>query len=504
VKFAPVTVRVASELPASTVEGEIEVRMGAGLTMVTEAEAVRVGSTTLAAFTVTTFGEGGIAGAAYKPLASMIPTVALPPATPFTDQLTPWFALPVTVAVNGCVCVTFRVGVVGLTATTISTVRFTAFEVPPPGLGVTTVTAKVPALASCAAGITAINCVALPKLVVSALPPSFTVDCCAKPVPVTVSVVSGLPALTVEGEMEPRVGAGLTTVTEAEAVRVGSATLAAFTVTTLGTGGTAGAVYRPLELMLPTVAFPPAMSFTDQVTPGFVLPVTVAVNGCVCVTWSVCVEGLTATNTRTVRFTASEVPPPGLGVTTVTGKVPALVNCAAGITAVSWVELTKLVASEVPLSSTIDCGVKSVPVTVRVVSGLPASTAVGDIELRLGAGLTMVTDAVPVRVGSTTLVAFTVTTFGEGGIAGAVYRPLASIVPSVALPPATSFTDQVTPWFALPVTVAVNGCVCVTWSVCVEGLTVTTTTTVRFVAFEVPPPGLGVTTVTGKVPALVN
>jgi hypothetical protein len=31
----------------------------------------------------------------------------------------------------------------------------------------------------------------------------------------------------------------------------------------------------------------------------------------------------------------------------------------------------------------------------------------------------------------------------------------------------------------------------------VEGLTATTTTTVRFVAFEVPPPGLGVTTVTG-------
>jgi hypothetical protein len=145
--------------------------------MVTEAEAVRVGSTTLAAFTVTTFGEGGRAGAAYSPVALMVPTVAFPPARSFTDQLTPWLLLPVTVAVNCCLCVTFRVCVVGLTATTISTVRFTAFEVPPPGLGVTTVTAKLPALASCAAGTTAVNCVELPKVVVSAVPFNRTLDC---------------------------------------------------------------------------------------------------------------------------------------------------------------------------------------------------------------------------------------------------------------------------------------------------------------------------------------
>jgi hypothetical protein len=205
-----------------------------------------------------------------------------------------------------------------------------------------------------------------------------------------------------------------------------------------------------------------------------------------------------------VRFTAFEVPPPGLGVTTVTAKVPALASCAAGITAINCIALPKVVARGVPASCTTDCGVKLAPVTVRVVSGLPASSAVGEIALRVGAGLTTVTAAVPTRVGSTTLAAFTVTTFGEGGTAGAVYRPLASIVPTVAFPPTTSFTDQVTPWFALPVTVAVNGCLCVTFRVGVVGLTATTISTVRFTAFEVPPPGLGVTTVTGKVPALVN
>jgi hypothetical protein len=39
-------------------------RRGAGFTTATEAEAVRVGSAALVAFTVTVFGEGGMAGAA--------------------------------------------------------------------------------------------------------------------------------------------------------------------------------------------------------------------------------------------------------------------------------------------------------------------------------------------------------------------------------------------------------------------------------------------------------
>jgi hypothetical protein len=48
---------------------------------------------------------------------------------------------------------------------------------------------------------------------------------------------------------------------------------------------------------------------------------------------------------------------------------------------------------------------------------------------------------------------------------GAVYSPLVLIVPTVALPPATPFTCQVTAVFVVPVTVAVN------WSVA-PGLTV--------------------------------
>jgi hypothetical protein len=85
--------------------------------MVTEAEAVRVGSTTLAAFTVTTFGEGGIAGAAYKPLASIVPIEELPPTKPFTDQVTLELPVPVTVAVNWMVLCAMAVALRGDTET---------------------------------------------------------------------------------------------------------------------------------------------------------------------------------------------------------------------------------------------------------------------------------------------------------------------------------------------------------------------------------------------------
>ena len=46
-----------------------------------------------------------------------------------------------------------------------------------------------------------------------------------------------------------------------------------------------------------------------------------------------------------------------------------------------------------------------------------------------------------------------------GKLAGAVYRPVASIVPSVAFPPATPFTPHVTAVLVVFVTITVNCCV---------------------------------------------
>jgi hypothetical protein len=63
VKLVPVTVSVVFPLPAFTVAGEMELTTGAGFTMVTDAPADCPGCATLAAVTVTVFGDGGIPGA---------------------------------------------------------------------------------------------------------------------------------------------------------------------------------------------------------------------------------------------------------------------------------------------------------------------------------------------------------------------------------------------------------------------------------------------------------
>lgn len=52
--------------------------------------------------------------------------------------------------------------------------------------------------------------------------------------------------------------------------------------------------------------------------------------------------------------------------------------------------------------------------------------------------------------------ALTVTEFGSGTVAGAVYRPLALIVPTVVLPSATSLTSHFTAVFEVFRTVAVK------------------------------------------------
>ena len=70
-------------------------------------------------------------------------------------------------------------------------------------------------------------------------------------------------------------------------------------------------------------------------------------------------------------------------------------------------------------------------------------------------------------------VAVTLTTAGFGMIAGAVYKPVASIVPVAVFPPATVFTDHVTLVFVFPVTAAVNACVAPERTVEVAGATVT-------------------------------
>src|SRR3981081_2319380 len=59
------------------------------------------------AVTVTVAGLGTAEGAVYSPEVEIVPTVELPPVTPFTCQVTAVLEVPVTVAVN---CWVFAIG----------------------------------------------------------------------------------------------------------------------------------------------------------------------------------------------------------------------------------------------------------------------------------------------------------------------------------------------------------------------------------------------------------
>jgi hypothetical protein len=89
--------------------------------------------------------------------------------------------------------------------------KFTTFEVPPPGAGLVTVTASVPAEATAAAGMGTDNCVVpweREMLVVIAVAPKATVEAEVKFVPLIVSVKGALPGKELLGEIAVIVGIG--------------------------------------------------------------------------------------------------------------------------------------------------------------------------------------------------------------------------------------------------------------------------------------------------------
>lgn len=73
------------------------------------------------------------------------------------------------------------------------------FEVPPPGVGLVTVTPGVPTLATSPAEIAAVSCVALTNVVFFALPLKFTTELLTKFEPLTVNVNAAEPAEIVDG-----------------------------------------------------------------------------------------------------------------------------------------------------------------------------------------------------------------------------------------------------------------------------------------------------------------
>ena len=102
----------------------------------------------------------------------------------------------------------------------------------------------------------------------------------------------------------------------------------------------------------------------------------------------------------TWRLMLLEVLWPGLGLLTVTAKMP---GEEALPVAVSCVELTKVVASGLPASRTCEPLRKLLPFTVRL--SAPTLTELGLIELRAGVGLRRVTLLEPLAEESAELAA---------------------------------------------------------------------------------------------------
>jgi hypothetical protein len=101
-------------------------------------------------------------------------------------------------------------------------------------------------------------------------PAEFTVPVSGPEAPSSTGIVCG----ETETEMSPAI------VTNEAALFVTSTVLVAFTVTEAGDGSVAGAVYMPVESIVPNAALPPAIPFTVHVTAEFVALPTVAVNFC--------------------------------------------------------------------------------------------------------------------------------------------------------------------------------------------------------------------------------
>jgi hypothetical protein len=74
------------------------------------------------------------------------------------------------------------------------------------------------------------------------------------------------------------------------------------------------------------------------------------------------------------------VPPPGVGVETVTTSVPAAATSAAVMAACKLVLETKVVVRALPFQLTVDDDMKFAPVTVSVKPPLPATAEVGFSE----------------------------------------------------------------------------------------------------------------------------
>jgi branched-subunit amino acid transport protein len=505
-KLVPVKVSVKPLLPNVVEVGEMEVSVGTGLLIVSicafEVPPPGAAFTTVIdavpAIAISTTGMVTL----IEELEMKVVTSGVPLKSIVDDALK---FVPVTVSVKAGPPAVVDVGEIELVVGTgLLIVNVCELEVPPPGAGFATVMGTVPAVATSAAVITAVRVVLEIKVVARAEPLKSTVDDALKFVPVTVSVNWAPPAVVDVGEIEVVVGIGFLTVS-----------VCAPAVPPPGAGFT-----TVIESVPPTVMFPagtvilmvvlemkvvvngtPLKSIVEEAL-KFV-PVTVNVkDGPPAVVDVGEIELVVGTGLLIVNVCAFDVPPPGVGFTTVIEAIPPTAISAAVMVAVSVVLETKVVARAEPLKSTVDDALKFVPVTVSVKLFPPAVVGFGETEVVVGTGLLTVRVCVPEvpppGAGFTTVIESVPPTvmFPAGTVILIVVLEMKVVVNGT---PLKSTVDDALKF--VPVTVSVKLFPPAVVEVGLIKLAVGTGLLIVSVcAFDVPPPGVGFTTVIEAVP----
>jgi hypothetical protein len=280
------------------------------------------------------------------------------------------------------------------------TVKLTLFEEPPPGVGLVTVTALVPADVISVARIEAVSCVALTKVVVFAAPAKFTVEVFTKFVPFTVSGNAAPPAVALFGAIVVIVGTGLlpwVIVSVGGVFKVGPppgcgvnksmGTTAAVVKSESGSFTVIDVVEQAVtfdrteRLKSATVPFTPqTIELPLTISEKFVVPVVVVVG---------LIELITGMGFNIVNGTAFVVAA-GTVLVTVTEAAAPFCNWAAGMVAVQEVAVGQLVVNDVvvPFTAkfTTDVAVNPLPFTVKfVMLAAPAFAVNGEIDVMLKA-----------------------------------------------------------------------------------------------------------------------
>ena len=129
--------------------------------------------------------------------------------------------------------------------------------------------------------------------------------------------------------------------------------------------------HRPIEPAMKPLPLMVSVSPVDPVVPevGLKLPITG--------------RGL---DELTGKLTTFELPPPGIGLITITARVPAAAISEAGICVDNWVELMNVVIRLVLLILITEAGTNPVPLTVNWKAGPPGIAECGSRLTITGAG----------------------------------------------------------------------------------------------------------------------